>query len=56
MLLEQRRDLNLAAIGPATLRALNQAGYRVAVQPAGGFDSESLLRHPRLRHWRANAC
>jgi len=48
MLLEQRRDLNLAAIGPATAHALNQAGYRVAVQPAGGFDSDSLLRHPRL--------
>jgi uroporphyrinogen-III synthase len=47
-LLEQKRDLNLAAIGPATARALNQAGYRVAVQPAGGFDTESLLRHPTL--------
>src|SRR5580692_9552673 len=30
-LLEQRRDLPLAAIGPATARALNQAGYRVSV-------------------------
>lgn len=48
-LLEQRRDLALAAIGPATARALNQAGYRVAVQPDEGFDSESLLRHPRLK-------
>jgi uroporphyrinogen-III synthase len=48
MLLEQRRDLPLAAIGPATARALNQAGYRVAVQPTAGFDSESLLMHPRL--------
>jgi uroporphyrinogen-III synthase len=47
-LLEQQRDLPLAAIGPATARALNQAGYRVAVQPADGFDSESLLMHPRL--------
>lgn len=47
-LLDERRDLNLAAIGPATARALNQAGYRVAVQPVGGFDSESLLRHPQL--------
>jgi uroporphyrinogen-III synthase len=50
-LLDQQRDLALAAIGPATARALNQAGYRVAVQPANGtFDSESLLRHPRLEH------
>jgi uroporphyrinogen-III synthase len=50
-LLDQQRDLTLAAIGPATARALNHAGYRVAVQPANGtFDSESLLRHPRLEH------
>ncbi|MDP9012818.1 MAG: uroporphyrinogen-III synthase [Pseudomonadota bacterium] len=49
-LLEQRRDLTLAAIGPATARALDQAGYRVAVTPAGGFDSESLLSHPMLAH------
>lgn len=48
--LGQRRDLPLAAIGPATARALNQAGYRVAVQPAGSTDSEGLLLHPRLEH------
>jgi uroporphyrinogen-III synthase len=47
-LLQQRRDLTLAAIGPATARALNQAGYRVAVQSAEGADSESLLAHPKL--------
>ena len=47
-LLEQRRDLPLAAVGPATARALNQAGYRVAVQSSEGADSESLLRHPKL--------
>jgi len=49
-LLDQKRDLNLAALGPATARALNQAGYRVAIQPAGNFDSESLLLDPRLEH------
>jgi uroporphyrinogen-III synthase len=49
-LLDQQRDLTLAAMGPATARALNQAGYRVAVQPAGNFDSESLLDDPRLEH------
>ena len=50
-LLAQQRDLTLAAIGPATARALNQAGYRVPVQPPDGtFDSESLLRHPLLEH------
>ena len=47
-LLEERRDLPLAAIGPATARALNQAGYRVSVSPDAGFDSESLLSHPQL--------
>jgi uroporphyrinogen-III synthase len=48
--LDQKRDLTLAAIGPATARALNQAGYRVAVQPVGTTDSEGLLLHPRLEH------
>ena len=47
-LLDQKRDLTLAAMGPATARALNQAGYRVAVQPPQAFDSESLLLHPKL--------
>ena len=49
-LLDQQRDLTLAAMGPANARALNQAGYRVAVLPAGNFDSESLLKDPRLEH------
>jgi uroporphyrinogen-III synthase len=49
-LLDQKRDLTLAVVGPATARALNQAGYRVVVQPAGSFDSESLLRNPLLEH------
>jgi uroporphyrinogen-III synthase len=48
--LEQKRDLTLAAVGPATARALNQAGYRVAIQPGETFDSEGLLIHPRLEH------
>ncbi len=47
-LLDQRRDLTLAAVGPATARALNQAGYRVAIQPGESFDSEGLLKHSRL--------
>ena len=47
-LLGQRQDLTLAAIGPATARALNHAGYRVTVQPSAGFDSEQLLNHERL--------
>ena len=48
--LDQKRDLTLAAIGPATARALNQAGYRVAIQPGESFDTEGLLMHPRLEH------
>ncbi|HEY2465042.1 MAG TPA: uroporphyrinogen-III synthase [Steroidobacteraceae bacterium] len=48
--LDQKRDLTLAALGPATSRALNQAGYRVAIQPSEAFDSEGLLSHPRLEH------
>jgi uroporphyrinogen-III synthase len=47
-LLDQRHDLMLAAIGPATARALGEAGYRVTVTPTGGFDSENLLSHPAL--------
>src|ERR1700761_3533398 len=46
--LDQKRNLTLAAVGPATSRALNQAGYRVAIQPGDSFDSEALLSHPRL--------
>jgi uroporphyrinogen-III synthase len=56
-LLDQQRDLNLAAMGPATARALNQAGYRVSLQPpalqlpqSGSSGSESLLLHSRLEH------
>jgi uroporphyrinogen-III synthase len=46
--LAQRRDLPIAAVGPATARALNQAGYRVSVVSEEGSDSEHLLAHPQL--------
>jgi uroporphyrinogen-III synthase len=49
-LLDQKRDLQLAAIGAATARALNQAGYRVAFTPGETPNSEGLLAHPRLEH------
>jgi uroporphyrinogen-III synthase len=49
-LLDQKRDLPLAAIGAATARALNQAGYRVAFTPGQSPNSEGLLAHPRLEH------
>jgi len=48
-LLASHRDAPLAAVGPATARALREAGYPVSIQPAGGFDSASLLADPRLR-------
>lgn len=38
----------LAAIGPATARALAEAGHRPTLMPAGRFDSESLLQVPDL--------
>ena len=47
-LLDRLRGYSLAAIGPATARALGEAGHRVTVAPVDGFDSESLLRHPEL--------
>lgn len=49
-LLGQRRDLRLAAVGRATAQALNAAGHRVSVIPAGGADSEALLAMPELQH------
>ena len=47
-LLDRRQELKLAAIGPATARALESLGLHVAVTPVGGFDTEHLLRHPEL--------
>lgn len=41
-------DPTIAALGPATARALADLGHRVTVIPAGGFDSEHLLLHPLL--------
>jgi uroporphyrinogen-III synthase len=38
----------LAAIGPATARALQERGLAATVTPSGGIDSEHLLLHPRL--------
>jgi uroporphyrinogen-III synthase len=46
-LLGEHRGLKLAAIGPATARALERAGF-MALVPQDGFDSETLLRHPVL--------
>jgi uroporphyrinogen-III synthase len=48
-LLEGHGDVALAAVGPATARALREAGHPVAVLPESGFDSESLLAHPRFK-------
>lgn len=39
----------LAAVGPATARALAKATGREVIVPSSGFDSESLLRMPELQ-------
>ncbi len=38
----------IAAVGPATARAVEESGYEVAIRPAAGFDSEHLLASPAL--------
>jgi uroporphyrinogen-III synthase len=48
--LQQRRGSTLAALGPATARALSEQGYEVTLQPEGGYTSEALLAHPMLEH------
>ena len=49
-MLDQRRDLKVAAVGQATAAALNAAGYRVSLMPSEGADSEALLAMPQLAH------
>ena len=49
-LLDERRDLKLAAVGPATAAALNHAGFRVALVPTAGYDSAALLASAELGH------
>jgi len=39
----------LAAVGPATMAAIEAQGFEVDIIPAGGFDSEHLLEHPALQ-------
>ena len=48
-LLGEQRELNLAAIGPATAAALREAGFPATALPTLGFDSDNLLLHPALR-------
>ena len=44
----------LAAIGPATARALSDRGYEVVtLRPQHGFNSEALLADPRFEHLSA---
>jgi uroporphyrinogen-III synthase len=48
--LRQRRGSTVAAIGPATARALREQGYDVTLEPEAGYTSEALLAHPTLKH------
>ena len=41
--------LTVAAVGPATRDALEQAGVRVEIEPSGEYSSEGLLRSPGLK-------
>jgi len=49
-MLDQHRELKVAAVGQATAAALNAAGYRVSLVPSAGSDSEALLAMPELAH------
>ena len=42
----------VAAIGPSTARALEDAGLRVAIRPHAGYTSEALLAEPVLQSLR----
>jgi uroporphyrinogen-III synthase len=48
--LQHRRGATLAAIGPATARALRERGHEVTLQPQGSYTSEALLASPMLEH------
>ncbi len=52
-LLQPDSSLTLAAIGPATARALKDRGYEVTLLPQHGFTSETLLADPRFEHLSA---
>lgn len=43
------RELELAAVGRPTARALTAAGFELGAVPDGRYDSEALLAHPRLQ-------
>jgi uroporphyrinogen-III synthase len=46
-------QVSVAAVGAATARALEHAGFDRVVSPSGGNDSDALLAHPELRDPRA---
>jgi len=46
--IEYAAGAKIAVIGPATARAVGEAGRVIDVQPAGGYDSEHLLAEPAL--------
>lgn len=48
--LSHANGAEIAAIGPATAAAIETAGRTVDIQPAAGYDSESLLNEPVLQN------
>ena len=44
----------VAAIGPSTARALEDAGLRVAIRPLAGYTSEALLAEPAMQSLRGS--
>lgn len=43
------KNCNLAAVGPATMSALDSYGYKADIVPQSGFSSEDLLADPMLK-------
>lgn len=46
----QGRARQVAAVGPSTARALDEAGQPATIVSPGGFTSEDLLAHPDLQN------
>jgi uroporphyrinogen-III synthase len=49
-------NVAIAAIGQATQRALEAAGWHVDLVPESGFNSEALLKMPALQQLQGQSC